>query len=360
MRRSALRALTAAAIVLWAVLLARAQVRHEIQFPEVGEYRTLKCDLHTHTVFSDGYVWPTVRVEEAFREGLDVIAITDHLEYQPHQKDVPTNHNRSYELAAGLAKERNIVLVRGAEITRDTPPGHFNALFLTDINPLDNQDFYEVFKQAAAQGAFVFWNHPGWKGAQKGQWGEWQTKLYDSKQLQGIEICNGDEYYKDAHGWAIERGLTLIGNSDIHDPSPGREPTPDKHRTMTLVFAREKSLDAVKEALLAGRTAVWCRNRLFGHEAQLAPLFAAGVRISPPHHRDKENMWVEVRNACEVDIELSRDGAGKPAKITLPAKSTIIVKLPAPKEDEALPYQVTNFLTVPDKPLPVKLIIPSK
>lgn len=44
----------------------------------------VSTDLHIHTVFSDGNVWPTLRVEEARREGLDLIAMTEHLEYQPH------------------------------------------------------------------------------------------------------------------------------------------------------------------------------------------------------------------------------------------------------------------------------------
>ena len=105
--------------------------------------------------FSDGNVWPTTRVDEAWREGLDAISITDHIEYQPHEKDVPTNHNRSHELAAGRAKQKNILLVKGTEITRETPPGHFNALFLEDIDPLDTKDFYAAFEQAARQNGEV-------------------------------------------------------------------------------------------------------------------------------------------------------------------------------------------------------------
>ncbi len=50
-------------------------VRHKINIPDVLGYKTLKCDLHTHTVFSDGLVWPTVRVDEAWREGLDAISM---------------------------------------------------------------------------------------------------------------------------------------------------------------------------------------------------------------------------------------------------------------------------------------------
>ena len=63
----------AAAIVSVVLLVGGAlgdQPRHEIRFPDVPGYRTLKCDLHMHTVFSDGDVWPSTRVLEAWREGL--------------------------------------------------------------------------------------------------------------------------------------------------------------------------------------------------------------------------------------------------------------------------------------------------
>ncbi|MFH1604710.1 MAG: PHP domain-containing protein, partial [Pseudomonadota bacterium] len=206
---------TIALLLLNGLAAAAAQVRHEIQFPDLPGYQTLKCDLHTHTVFSDGLVWPDVRVYEAWREGLDAIAITDHIEYQPHKQDVPTNHNRPYELAANPAKERDILLIKGAEITRDTPPGHHNAIFLSDIEPLATDDFYAVFEQAHQQQAFIFWNHPSWKGRELGRWGEHQTTLLEKQQLPGIEICNGGAYYAQAHQYAVERKLTMLGNSDI-------------------------------------------------------------------------------------------------------------------------------------------------
>jgi hypothetical protein len=52
----------------------------ELQFPAPPGYQTLVCDFHMRTVFSDGYVWPTVRVGEAWCEGLKLTAITDHIE----------------------------------------------------------------------------------------------------------------------------------------------------------------------------------------------------------------------------------------------------------------------------------------
>ena len=43
--------------------------RQMVNVPELPGYVTLKCDFHIHTVFSDGNVWPTNRVSEAWRDG---------------------------------------------------------------------------------------------------------------------------------------------------------------------------------------------------------------------------------------------------------------------------------------------------
>ena len=154
-----------APVTFWIVLLlwivsglapaAAEDVRHEIHFPDLPGYQTLACDLHTHTVFSDGQVWPPVRVAEAWRQGLDALAITDHIEYQPHKDDVPTNHNRPYELAVGASNAHGLLFPRGAEITRDTPPGHFNAIFLTDVNPLDTEELLDAVGVHAGQAVLV-------------------------------------------------------------------------------------------------------------------------------------------------------------------------------------------------------------
>lgn len=61
----------------------RVKARRELRLPEIDGYQLLKCDFHVHTIFSDGIVWPTLRVQEAWEEGLDAIAITDHIEGQP-------------------------------------------------------------------------------------------------------------------------------------------------------------------------------------------------------------------------------------------------------------------------------------
>jgi hypothetical protein len=338
--------------------LVAGDVRHQIAIPDILNYKTLKCDFHIHTVFSDGEVWPTVRVEEAWREGLDAIAITDHIEYQPHKKDIPTNHGRSYEIALPLAKQRNILLVKGAEITRDTPPGHFNAIFLTDIHPLDTNDFNDVFRAANKQGAFVFWNHPLWKPEAKG-WLDVHTMLYENKWLHGIEIVNGDTYWPETYRWAIERNLTILGNSDIHDPIVIGQATSKDHRPITLVFATDRSLDALKEALVKGRTAIWFKNKLIGPKQYLDAIFNESVRIVKPHYRQGDTVWFEIRNSSCLDLQLE-DTRGSGA-LVVPANAVIVVSYKAKVADDAeslkLSYRVSNFLIAPKESLVVSVSI---
>ena len=126
-------------LLFWS--LVQAQVndldkQRRIVFPDIPGYKTLKCDLHQHTVFSDGSVWPTIRVNEALKDNLDAIAVTEHLEYQPHEHDIPhPDRNRAYEIEIDTG-EKNLIIINGSEITRSMPPGHTNAIFLNNVNKL--------------------------------------------------------------------------------------------------------------------------------------------------------------------------------------------------------------------------------
>ncbi len=185
----------------------QAQHRKEIQIPDIPGYITLKCDFHIHTIFSDGDVWPTVRVSEAWKQGLDAIAITDHIEYRPHSQDLKSDHNRSYEIAKPMADQNGIILIRGTEITRKMPPGHLNAIFITNANLIERDDWFEACREAKDQGAFIFWNHPGWKVQQpeKTLWWSQHTKLLEAGLLEGIEAFNDHDFYPEALKWAQEK-----------------------------------------------------------------------------------------------------------------------------------------------------------
>ena len=346
------------AVVLLHASLLWAQVRREIQVPDIMGYKTLKCDFHMHTVFSDGLVWPTVRVDEAWQEGLDAIAITDHIEYQPHKQDIPTNHNRSYEVALPRAKERGILLVKAAEITRDTPPGHFNALFIQDAQPLDTKDLLEAMAAADKQGAFIWWNHPDWIPDRKG-WFAIHTTLYEKKYLRGIEVVNGRSYYPTVHAWALSKNLTFLGNSDIHQPAGLEDMPPGGHRPMTFVFVKEKTIPAIKEALIAGRTAIWFENKIIARKEYAEALFKAAVRVTDVERDGSKAIRFTVRNDSDLPIDLGRAGKLGPKDLNLAANTSTRVRVAVGGDEKQieLPYTANNFLIAPEKGMAVNLIV---
>lgn len=335
------------------------EAKHDVKIPDILGFQTLLCDPHMHTVFSDGTVWPTVRVDEAYREDLDFIAISNHIEYQPHKEDVSTNHNRGYDLTSGPAKLLNLLMPRASEITRDTPPGHFNAIFLQDSNALDTDDFLSQMEIANQQGAFVFWNHQAWKGEERGSWRDIHTTLYEKKWLHGMEVANGGTYYPSAHQWCLDRGLTMLGTSDVHRPFLRTQTSPDEHRTMTFVFVKERTLAGVKEALFAGRTAAWNNNEVIGLETYLKEIFLESIDISEPFLEENNAAYVEISNLSDIHFDLKRIDDEGPEAIRIPARSSIQIRRRAAGQTgpSRLKYEVTNLLVAPGEGLEVELAL---
>ena len=135
-----MKALLVLPILLCVCLCVQGQLRkQQFSFPNAGEYMVLKADFHQHTVFSDGQVWPTVRVVEAYEEDLDIIALSEHIEYRPHLNEfISHDHNHSFDLAQEEAKRYGVLLIRSAEVTRAMAPGHLNVIDIKDANPLEN------------------------------------------------------------------------------------------------------------------------------------------------------------------------------------------------------------------------------
>ena len=347
------------------------RARTDINLPDIPGYLTLKCDFHIHTAFSDGLVWPSVRSEEAWREGLDAIAITDHIEYQPHKADLTTNHNRSFEIARELGNDLGVVMIKGSEITRSMPPGHMNAIFLTNSASLAVKDWRDSARIAHEQGAFIFWNHPGWERQLKDNkvvWYDEHTWLLEQGFLQGIEVVNGRDYYPEAHQWAIEKKLTMMSNSDIHQPLNLDYHVHDgDHRPVTLVFARERSVQGVKEALLARRTAVYSSNRLIGDEQFLRPIAENSLSYSTTNItlNGTKKLLLQIKNNSDLDYELERatelPDLNTPKSLVLPAHKTVLFEVSAKSKElagtkELKPaYLVTNLLIGPNIPLTLRI-----
>jgi hypothetical protein len=349
-------------IILMGALTVQAQ-RKMLSVPELPGYVTLKCDFHMHTVFSDGNVWPTQRVGEAWRDGLDAISITDHLEYQPKKQYVPTDHSGAWKIASSTAADYNIILVKGSEITRKMPPGHLNALFITEPDSLVKDDFMKVIEAAIAQGAFIQWNHPGWKSQQP----DGIPRMYPVHEeliakgwMHGIEYYNDVEFYPLVMDMCRDNRLALMGNSDVHGVISEEFAVPEySHRPMTLVFARERTHDSLKEAMFARRTAVWYGDNLAAFEEIAAPLFKSVITAGVPFKDDGKNIWFELSNSSDIPMTLSGGPAGAPATLKIPARGMVVVRADKKFLSEPIPYSVDNIITGSNSVLGVE-IAPAK
>ncbi|MCB9279801.1 MAG: PHP domain-containing protein [Lewinellaceae bacterium] len=332
----------------------------KIEFPDIPGYRTLKCDFHIHTVFSDGNVWPTIRVEEALKDGLDAISMTDHIEYQPHKDDIPhPDRNRSFEIAKRFAEAYDILVIRGSEITRSMPPGHFNAIFLEDANKLKVEDVFESFREAKRQGAYVFWNHPNWTAQRPDgitRFDDLHLQLLKEGLFQGIEVVNDITYSDESLQMALENNLTIMGTSDIHGLVDWQFEVPEGgHRPITLVMATGKTPESIKEALLAGRTIAWFNNLLIGKEEYVKPLVMASLKIKSATYPGKTSVArIEIENTSDADLQLRNQSPytfhANSDVLTLKSHevTTLEVKTLERKDSIELPFEVLNAVVAPN------------
>ena len=289
--------------------------RTEIYFPQVNGYNVYKGDFHVHTSYSDGRVNPAGRVTEAWMDGLDILAITDHYEGHsgvkkflkvtaPYNEDgQPTKY-----LSAADAKKVKIdfnaihreaekqleksgypmLLIKGCEMARNPKThGHFNCLFLQDPNPLYDPDLKVAFKRVHEQGGIVIHNHPSYKRGTTDK-SEWHTEVYKEGLIDGIEVANGYSYYPLMVGRCLEEKLTMFGNTDEHGMTAHKYTAGGNHRTMTFVFAKELTEKAVKDAILKRRTLVYSGGNIIGEEKLLTDLINASVECRMVGENKKE------------------------------------------------------------------------
>jgi hypothetical protein len=360
----------------------------QIQFPDTAEFKTLVLDPHTHSSFSDGHVWPSVRVAEALYDGLDAIAITEHLEWQPHRADLPhPDRNRAYEIALQANGDNELMIIPGTEITRALPAGHINALFISDANKLvkhpeledqtDVRAYYqgasewpaqEAVNAANEQGAFLFWNHAWWgsdfpNGIPKAP--KFHKDNAKRNLIHGIEIANGDSYSEESFQIALDLDLTLIGVSDIHGLIDWDfVPHEGGHRPVTLVLAKERSQASMREALFDGRTAVWFKNLLIGRQDNLQALLAASMSVkSATYKTGSDILTVEIENVSDAAFQLQNmsgmtfGGSADIVDIEPHAVTTVAVRTGKRLDQLSMKFTVLNALTKPKKAAKFKLYI---
>ena len=343
--------------------------RKEIVLPQVNGYNVYKADLHTHTIFSDGQVMPELRVREAWKDGLDVIAITDHIEYRRHESTLveylnkyvgkkhkeAVNHkisdgeitkdgimvdlNTSVRMAEKSAKNYGLTIIPGTEITRNVSvAGHYNALFTTDNNLIFDSDAYQSIRNAKSQGALVMHNHPGWRKTSL-DYSELDQKVYGEGLIDGVEVMNGNEFYPSIIDRAIEKGIFIAANSDIHATTSEEYRAVGYDRPMTLILAKDKSLASLREALEQNRTLAYGYGALSGAEQLLMDFFLASVKVE-----SIAPQTVLLTNLSSVSYTLRR---GKGNQIILPPMASI--RLSVGKDATSIKLQVLNMWSGADR-----------
>ncbi len=325
--------------------------RVDFVLPQVDGLNCYTADLHAHTIYSDGELTPEERVKEAWCDGLDILAITDHIEsrrqernllkflkgYSPDKKGfepinvrvsrgkhadergIVSDLNFSTELARETVKNYpELTIIKGVEISREpVHKGHFCALFTTDNNAIYSRDDEQAIRNARAQGALITHNHPGWERTTC-EFSEFQKKIYDAGLVDGVEITNGSSFYPDIVRRCVERKLYMVSATDIHAATSNVYGKHNFYRDMTLIFAKDKSEKSIKKALLSQRTLGYCGGNIIGEESLLAKFFQASV-TAKYIATSKKGVQIALTNHTSFDYTLVYNGV----KIALPAFHTV-------------------------------------
>ena len=291
-------------------------VRTHITIPQVAGMNVYKADLHIHSIYSDGEVTPDMRVLEAWYDGLDAIAITDHMEYRrieremfdymykyiredlrkagktvntnimrqgPDEQGILVDFNVAYNSASKKAKDLGLLVIRGVEVTRKHN-GDYNAIFTTDNNALYDRDLAQTLRNARAQGAFIIHNHPDYDKNSANTLTDVANGLYQQGLIDGVEVANGRKTWSYLYSHAVAGGYTPMANSDAHEYIYWKYGRPTdysipRYRNMNLIFAKELTVDSLRKALKAGNNIAYSNNNLVGKSELLQALFSACVEF---------------------------------------------------------------------------------
>ncbi|MBQ2162667.1 MAG: hypothetical protein II446_05160 [Bacteroidales bacterium] len=294
-------------------------VRKVISIPDIDGYKTFKCDFHTHTVYADAHVSPEGRVQEDWYDGLDVMAMTEHVGVHKTGIDMP-DRNVPIVKAKAEGDKFGMIVIPGVEITRAKPFGHMNFLFVKDANVF-SEDRYLTDKDgeyltddlgrkinndetlqddiaaALEQDCFIQWNHPGWPDRKCDMY-DIHKDMLAKGQIHAVEICNHQEWYPKVLDWFDEYHIPMTANTDQHSPIDYNY----GHviRPMTLVFAKEYTMESIREAMFAGRMVAFWDQTLAGDATWLEQLVHHSLQVRVI---DAAKGRIEVTNISDIRFE---------------------------------------------------------
>ena len=349
--------------------------RTEIILPQVNGLNVYKADLHSHSIYSDAELTPEQRVREAWLDGLDIFSMTDHVEYRRHEgtmlkflkgytdgtakKAVNSNVIRKAATEEGILADLNIptqlaqkaakaygdalLIIPGCEITREPKKiGHYNALFTTDNNTIYDTDPLQALRNAKKQGALITHNHPGWS-RKSCDMTEFEVQAYGEGLIDGVEIMNGFWFYPKTMRRCIDNKLYMLGCTDIHAQTSVYRHN-GHFRTMTLIFAKENTLKAIRKALEKRMTLTYSAGNIAGDAELLQDFFKASVSCHYLSRGKKESAVYALTNHTSIGYTLR---VGKKV-MELPAFQTLTITVSKDKsgKDKDVEFYVENMWEV--------------
>ena len=294
-------------------------VRKVISIPDIDGYKTFKCDFHTHTVYADAHVSPEGRVQEDWYDGLDVMAMTEHVGVHKTGIDMPDRNVPIVKAKAEGAKF-GMIVIPGVEITRAKPFGHMNFLFVKDANVFsedryltdkdgeyltdelgrkinNDETLQDDISAALEQDCFIQWNHPGWPDRKCDMY-DIHKDMLAKGQIHAVEICNHQEWYPKVLDWFDEYHIPMTANTDQHSPIDYN--CGHVIRPMSLVFAKEYTMESIREAMFAGRMVAFWDQTLAGDATWLEQLVHHSLQVRVI---DAAKGRIEVTNISDIRFE---------------------------------------------------------
>lgn len=245
-----------------------------------GDSVVLAVDFHVHSFPGDGSMAPWDLSVEAQRRGLDAIVLTNH------------NHRLQWTLTQALGFEpRGALLIPGEELTSI---GYHMAVAGTARNVAWHQSAADAAARVHEDGGIAIAAHPAGTGATG----------FDDRALgvvDGVEAAHPLIYvFADgrrdlAQSYARARArrpdIAAIGSTDYHFFAP-------VGLCRTFVFARERSVPAILEAVRRGRTVACDATGTTYGPAELSAVVADACRAAagaPPKGggwNDSAGMWL--------------------------------------------------------------------
>ena len=292
--------------------------------PDLFPLTPYKGDQHLHTWMSDGKDSPYYMAAFACRRGYDYCAITDHRKWEPSLL------TQQYYAGTGV----DFLVMQGEEVHSPDNPVHILSLgaeesvnawwrehedeyraavaeVLPDIDPdMNPEDRYAcaasqvMFDYIRAKKGLSVLCHPHWSRRKALHQVEDITDyLMENKRFDALELVAGGAYEDGMHlqvsYYQEQPKMPIVGNSDAHGVArDALEPG-----AFTISFARELSVEAIKDAIRTGYAVGGHDNCLFGDYRLVKYAYFLLRNFYPAHDAERVKLGTAMqRYASAQDV----------------------------------------------------------